>query len=83
MHPAGVAADVHDLVRAHEAVVDDVLDRVGMDDYEVVTIYLGEPAGEEDGTALAERISTRYPHLDSVEVARGGQPFYDFIISVE
>ena len=65
------------------AVVDQMLESVGVDDYEVVTIYLGEGVDEEQGAQLAERIQERYPHLDGVEVASGGQPFYDFIIAVE
>jgi dihydroxyacetone kinase-like predicted kinase len=60
-----------------------MLESVGMDDYEIVTIYLGEGVDEERGATLAERIQERYDHLDTVDVASGGQPFYDFIISVE
>jgi dihydroxyacetone kinase-like predicted kinase len=66
-----------------DAVIDQVIERVGMDDYEIVTIYLGEGVDEERGALLAERIQERYDHLDTVDVAPGGQPFYDFVISVE
>ena len=66
-----------------DAVIDQMFEGVGMDDYEIVTIYLGEGVGEERGTILAERIQERYDHLDTVDVASGGQPFYDFVISVE
>ncbi|MDQ5851407.1 MAG: hypothetical protein M3380_04905, partial [Chloroflexota bacterium] len=66
-----------------QAVVDQMLDSVEMDDYEVVTIYLGEQVDEARGKQLAERIQARYPHLASVDLAPGGQPFYDFVISVE
>jgi dihydroxyacetone kinase-like predicted kinase len=65
------------------AVIDQMLESVSMDDYEIVTIYLGEGVDDERGTALAEHIQERYDHLDTVDVARGGQPFYDFVISVE
>ena len=66
-----------------DSVIDQVLQRVGMDDYEIVTIYLGEGVDDERGAALAQRIEERYPDLDTVDVAAGGQPFYDFVISVE
>jgi DAK2 domain fusion protein YloV len=66
-----------------QAVIDQMLDSVEMDDYEVVTIYLGEGVDEARGAALAEHIQERFPDLVSVEVAPGGQPFYDFIISLE
>lgn len=66
-----------------DAVIDQMFENVGMDDYEIVTIYLGEGVAEERGAILAERIRERYDHLDTVDVASGGQPFYDFVISVE
>lgn len=66
-----------------DAVIDQMFESVGMDDYEIVTIYLGEGVDEERGAILAERIQERYDHLDTVDVATGGQPFYDFVISVE
>jgi dihydroxyacetone kinase-like predicted kinase len=66
-----------------DVVIDAMLDRVDMDSYEVVTIYYGANMTDEQAQALAERITTRYSHLDTVEVQCGGQPFYDFIISAE
>ncbi len=66
-----------------DAVIDAMLDRVDMEDYEVVTIYYGADTTEEQAQALAARIVDRFEHLDTVEVQRGGQPFYDFIISAE
>lgn len=65
------------------AVIDQLLDSVEMDDYEVVTIYLGEGVDEARGQQLAGNIRERFPELETVEVAAGGQPFYDFIISIE
>lgn len=66
-----------------DAVIDQMFESCGMDDFEIVTIYLGEGVGEERGAILAERIQERYDHLDTVDVAAGGQPFYDYVISVE
>jgi hypothetical protein len=66
-----------------DGVVDAMLGRVEMNEYEVVTIYYGATTNEEQAQALAERITERYSHLDTVEVQSGGQPFYDFIISAE
>lgn len=66
-----------------DQVIDDMLERVDMDDYEILTIYYGATTTEEQAQTLAERITARYTHLDTVEVQCGGQPFYDFIISAE
>jgi DAK2 domain fusion protein YloV len=66
-----------------DQVIDAMLERVDMEDYEIITIYYGATTTEAQAQALAERITERYSHLDSVEVQCGGQPFYDFIISAE
>jgi DAK2 domain fusion protein YloV len=59
-----------------------LLGKIEMDKAEVVTIY----HGEDTETAEAEQISTgiteKYPQVQ-VEVVRGGQPHYSYIISVE
>jgi DAK2 domain fusion protein YloV len=59
-----------------------LLGKVEMKKAEVVTIY----QGEDTETAEAEQISTgiteKYPQIQ-VEVVRGGQPHYSYIISVE
>lgn len=66
-----------------DQVIDAMLERVDMDDYEIIAIYYGATTTEEQAQTLAERITARYTHLDTVEVQCGGQPFYDFIISAE
>ncbi len=66
-----------------DAVIDALLDRVEMDQVEVVTIYYGATTAEEQARSLAARVEQRYSQLDTVEVQSGGQPFYDFIISAE
>jgi dihydroxyacetone kinase-like predicted kinase len=52
------------------------------DDSELVTLYFGDSASEEDANALAGRISEKYPSVE-VEVHEGDQPIYYYIISVE
>jgi dihydroxyacetone kinase-like predicted kinase len=66
-----------------DSVIDRTLESASMDDAEIVTIYLGDGCAESKGEALAERIKAAYPDLASVDLAQGGQPFYDFIIAVE
>ena len=63
--------------------IDRMFESVDMDNYEVVTIYLGEGVDEARGQELGGHIQERFPDLESVEIAPGGQPFYDYIISVE
>jgi DAK2 domain fusion protein YloV len=66
-----------------DAVIDALFEHIDMDDYEIVTLYYGANVDEERAQALADRITNRYDYLDTVEVQHGGQPFYDFVISVE
>jgi DAK2 domain fusion protein YloV len=65
------------------AVIDALFQHVDMDEYEIVTLYYGANVDETRAQALADRIMHTYSHLDTVEVQHGGQPFYDFVISVE
>ena len=48
----------------------------------IVTIILGEDATDDEGEALASLIQAKHPDVE-VEVRRGNQPFYSFIIGVE
>ena len=52
------------------------------DDSELVSIYYGTDATEDDAQALADELAARHRLLD-VEVHAGGQPVYYYIISVE
>ena len=63
-------------------VINKVLGELDMDKAEVVTIYYGAEAesaeAEQEGTSVGEQ----YPQLQ-IEVIRGGQPHYSYILSVE
>ena len=74
-----------DLVAVSDNIPDalsQTLSRVNLDEVEVVTIYYGA----DTKLAEAEKVSTdlreRYPQLQ-VEVVRGSQPHYNYIVSVE
>jgi len=49
---------------------------------DVITLYFGQPATEDQARALAEAVEDRHPDVD-VDVLDGGQPYYHYIISVE
>ncbi len=52
------------------------------EDFDVVTIYYGQPVEEAQARALAQTIAARHPDVET-EVISGGQPHYHYIISVE
>ncbi len=49
---------------------------------EMVTIFYGEGASEEDAEKLEKMVTDKFKDVD-VSVVNGGQPVYHFIISVE
>ncbi|MFC1974875.1 DAK2 domain-containing protein [Chloroflexota bacterium] len=60
----------------------DVFSQMDIDAYEIVTIYFGQDSSSGQANALARKISELYPDLE-VEVHEGGQPHYQYIISLE
>jgi len=59
-----------------------VLARIDIELYEIVTIYFGHNRMLTQAQALANEITARYPDLE-VEIHAGGQPHYYYIISIE
>jgi DAK2 domain fusion protein YloV len=51
-------------------------------EHELVTIYYGEGADEEEAAILGDRISELYDWAD-IEIHAGGQPLYYYLISLE
>jgi DAK2 domain fusion protein YloV len=63
-------------------VVKKALGKLGPDSYELVTVYRGQGASDDELAKLESEIRTNYPSLE-VEVQQGGQQHYPFILSVE
>jgi DAK2 domain fusion protein YloV len=63
-------------------VVNKALGRLGADSFELVTVYRGQDASDEELKKLESDIRSTHPGLE-VEVQQGGQQHYPFILSVE
>lgn len=63
-------------------VLNQVLEKLDLDECEVVTIYYGQDVGKEDAERVSNHISEKYTDLQ-IEVVHGGQPHYDYVISIE
>jgi uncharacterized protein len=63
-------------------VVNKALGKLGADSYELVTVYRGEGASDDELQKLESDIRSTHPGLE-VEVQQGGQQHYPFILSVE
>jgi DAK2 domain fusion protein YloV len=59
-----------------------VLDRLDLDKAEVITIYYGGDTEAAEAEEISRKIHQEHPQLQ-VEVVRGGQPHYNYIVSVE
>ncbi len=63
-------------------VIGKILDKVDIRKSEIVTIYYGSEVPESEAERVAAGIRERLPNLQ-VEVIRGGQPHYTYIVSIE
>jgi hypothetical protein len=59
-----------------------VLRDVGYEDAEIITLYYGEEVSEEEAQALADLLQEDWPEQE-FEVIPGGQPHYQYIVSIE
>jgi len=64
------------------AVALDLLHRMDAAHAELITLYTGGEVTDEIAASLGARIGASYPAA-AVEIVPGGQPHYDFIVSVE
>jgi dihydroxyacetone kinase-like predicted kinase len=64
------------------AVALDLLAAMGAGDAELITLYTGADTAAADAASAGERVQEQYPDA-TVEIVDGGQPHYDFILSVE
>lgn len=66
-------------------ILDTTLDLIAQlvdEDSEIISIYYGAEISDEDAAIIEEQVGNSYPDLD-LEVHRGGQPVYYYILSVE
>ena len=60
----------------------DLLEKAEAGEHEIVTLFYGEGMPHAEANRIADVIRTKYSSLE-VEVQEGGQPHYQFIISIE
>lgn len=61
-----------------EKIVDSMLD----DDSELITVYYGEDVSDDEASKIEEKLQEKYDELD-VQVLKGNQPLYYYLISIE
>jgi len=60
----------------------DVLEGLGTEKSEIVTVYYGKSTKRSEAEEVVEEIRQKHPNLE-VELVYGGQPHYNYIASVE
>jgi len=60
----------------------DFLKKAKAEEHELVTLYYGEEMKHTEANQIADVVREKYPALE-IEVQDGGQPHYQFIISLE
>ncbi len=63
-------------------VLNEVLAKLNLDEAEVITIYHGADTELAEAEQVSSAIREKNPHLQ-IEVVHGGQPHYNYIVSVE
>ncbi len=59
-----------------------VLERAGTDERERITLFYGQTINKTDVNRIVDEIRQKYP-AHEIELHEGGQPHYQFIISIE
>lgn len=60
----------------------ELLEKANASEHEIVTLFYGEDTSHVEANRIADAIRERYSNLE-VEVQEGGQPHYQFILSIE
>nr|MDP9020578.1 hypothetical protein [Actinomycetota bacterium] len=59
-----------------------LLDALVGPDHEIVTLIVGEGAGDDDTARVTEWLAAHRPQVE-VEVHEGGQPLYPYLLGIE
>lgn len=74
-----------DLISSSSSIVEAcyaILDKVDKNEKERVTFFYGVNISKQDVNQITDQIRKKYPYFE-IEVHEGGQPHYQFIISIE
>jgi len=63
-------------------IVNKILAKLDLKQTEIATIYYGADTKPTEAEQVSANIREHYPQLQ-VEVVKGGQPYYDYIVSIE
>ena len=76
------AGEISSLGRTADEALLAALERVDTDEAELLTLFVGADATDEQRCSLTEIIEQRYPDLE-LTVYDGGQALYDYLLAIE
>ena len=65
-----------------EAALTEMLDGVDMDEYEIITLFVGTNVSDDTRADLTELLEDKYPDCEVI-VYESGQDVYDYMIAIE
>lgn len=65
-----------------EGAVKEMLSAIDMDEYEIITLFVGKNVTEDERATLVDELEELYPDCEVV-VYEGGQEVYDYMIAIE
>ncbi|MBQ7363377.1 MAG: DAK2 domain-containing protein [Clostridia bacterium] len=74
--------DIVAVAASAETTVLEMLKTVDMDDYEIITLFVGKGISEDTRVELTEKIEEEYPDCEVI-VYEGGQEVYDYLVAIE
>jgi uncharacterized protein len=74
--------DLVAVANSADEVLQKVISEMDLDEAEIVTIYYGQEVTKEEADIIGTGIGENHPNLQ-IEVVDGGQPHYEYIISIE
>ncbi len=63
-------------------VLNKMMAKIDLNKAEIITVYYGSDSNLTEAEYVSENIREKYPQLQ-VEIVKGGQPYYNFIVSIE
>ena len=64
------------------ATLERLLEHLGAEEDEAITLYYGADVAADEAQAEAERVARRFPDA-AVDAVSGGQPHYDYLVALE
>ncbi len=74
--------EISSVSESAELAVEELLESLDMDDYEIITLFVGKCVDDETRTEFTEKLEDMYPYCEIV-IYESGQELYDYLVAIE